>query len=186
MPSSAHLNPYEAELSMSCRNANDQILAEPATPGTPGASKRSFSPEKKTPRGRPRKFSTAQMMDTDARRNLVTILPDEQQEEKKESTLPKPIFKNMADDGVVSCKVSLTVEQEVGASGHIVQPAGTPKSTLGKNFLLRQALSTPRRKYQINRRCKEKKHMTNQAKISQLLTPKNKPAANLQESGSEQ
>ena len=102
------------------------------------------------------------------------------------STLPKPIFKNKADDGVVSYKVSLPVEQEVGASGHIAQPPGTPKSTLGKNFLLRQAISTPRRKYQINRRCKEKKHMTNQAKIPQLLTPKNKPAANLKDSGSGQ
>ena len=162
------------------------MLAEPATPGTPGASKRPFSPEKKTPRGRPRKFSTSQMLDTDTRINLVTIMPDEQQEMKIESTLPKPIFMNMADDGVVSYKVSLPVEHEVGASDHMAHSAGTPKSTLGKNFLLRQALSTPRRKCQINRRCKERKQMTNQPKISQLLTPKNKPAANQQESGSRQ
>ena len=58
--------------------AGEDILSQPATPGTPGAKKRLFSPEKKTPRGRPRKFSTAQMQSSSLRKNLVSIIPDEQ------------------------------------------------------------------------------------------------------------
>ena len=59
-------------------SAREDILSQPATPGTPSAKKRLFSPEKKTPRGRPRKFSTAQMMSPNLRKNLVSIVPDEQ------------------------------------------------------------------------------------------------------------
>ena len=64
-------------------SAREDILSQPATPGTPSAKKRLFSPEKKTPRGRPRKFSTAQMMSPNLRRNLVSIVPDEQGPEGK-------------------------------------------------------------------------------------------------------
>ena len=56
--------------------ACENLLAEPATPGTPKACKRLFSPGKTTPRGRPRKFSSTQMSSPALRRNLVTIVPD--------------------------------------------------------------------------------------------------------------
>ena len=60
--------------------ADKELLEAPATPGTPGATKRCLSPHKRTPRGRPRKFSTAQMECTGARINLVTILPDKSED----------------------------------------------------------------------------------------------------------
>ena len=56
--------------------AEEKLLNEPATPGTPKACKRLFSPEKLTPRGRPRKFSSTQMNSPALRRNLITIVPD--------------------------------------------------------------------------------------------------------------
>ena len=64
--------------------ADREVLNAPATPGTPGATKRCLSPHKRTPRGRPRKFSTAQMECHEARLNLVTILPD-----RSEDTSPE-------------------------------------------------------------------------------------------------
>ena len=58
--------------------AESSLLEQPATPTTPGPKKRIFSPEKKTPRGRPRKFSTSQMGSPALRLNLVSIIPDEE------------------------------------------------------------------------------------------------------------
>ena len=67
-----------------------------------------------------------------------------------------------------------------GADSQMTQHSFTPRSTQGKNILLRQALSTPRRKYKVNRGKKDVMNMINQPKISQLLSPKNKPPPKLQ------
>ena len=58
------------------QGADTAILSLPATPSTPSAVKRALSPDKKTPRGRPRKLSTAVMNSPILRKNLVTIIPD--------------------------------------------------------------------------------------------------------------
>ena len=58
--------------------ADRSLLAQPGTPNTPSAKKRLFSPEMKTPRGRPRKLSTVQMESTTKRINLISLIPDKE------------------------------------------------------------------------------------------------------------
>ena len=173
--------------------ADKLLLAEPATPGTPGPSKRSLSPNRTTPRGRPRKFSSSQMARQEVKLNLVTVIPDElvglnkgkgPLPEEKESFLPKPRFIETELEGEQTMPDKAAGESyhrnASGADSQMTQHSVTPRSTQGMNILLRQALSTPRRKYKANRGKKDVMNMINQPKISQLLSPKNKPPTKLQ------
>lgn len=170
--------------------ADERLLSEPATPGTPGPSKRILSPNKTTPRGRPRKFSSSQMARREGRLNLVTVVPDELfgQNVIKDS-LPKPRFmepqrKKEQWEQMDLGKAAITSVESPGKTSDTNnltnQQVVTPRTTRGCNLLFRQALSTPRRKYKLKRGKKAVENMINQPRISQLLSPVNRKPLNKQ------
>ena len=186
------INSYERE--ESCinlgREADERLLSEPATPGTPGPSKRILSPNKTTPRGRPRKFSSSQMARREGRLNLVTVVPDELfgQNVIKDS-LPKPRFmepqrKKEQWEQMDLGKAAITSVESPGKSSDTNnftnQQVVTPRTTRGCNLLFRQALSIPRTKYKLKRGKKAVENMINQPRISQLLSPVNRKPLNKQ------
>ena len=86
--------------------AESALLEQPATPTTPRATKRLYSPEKKTPRGRPRKFSTSQMGSSALRLNLISIAPDgaEHQEDTEDGKIRMETPSTPHERGVMSSR----------------------------------------------------------------------------------
>ena len=158
--------------------ADREVLNAPATPGTPGATKRCLSPHKRTPRGRPRKFSTAQMECHEVRLNLVTILPDRSEDTSSEvaSKVPENIAMKKDLTGMEHYKTpprkeetkmvsqlwrKEIIRQNLDGTESFRTPARGGKD---KPKCLRQSLTSPRRG-----RKSSGKELKNQPKISSVL-----------------
>ena len=159
--------------------AESSLLDQPATPGTPSARKRLYSPERKTPRGRPRKFSSSQMCSPALRLNLVSVEPDEGlkcktglkysppfEEEISRGRVAqgthKPVHVMQSNTGLKnspSCDVGISrgrVERDDNCASAVrkiitPQPPQTPKNGMSHSGLTfgRSAKSTPRRRRKL-------------------------------------